>query len=192
MKVGQISTNFDAGKVKLWEYDQTKKINGLINYQINFSNENIAKFWDDWYNDIFNLDTAKGFGLNIWGKILGVSRPTYEQDGSVVSFSDDQYRTILKGRLMLMNSNGSIRDFNKYLNALFPNSPAYVVDYHDMSVNLILYFNPTDEERAIIESEGFLPLPTGVEINYVIVPPDEVFGFYGQELSNFENGSFLA
>lgn len=192
MKIGQISTTFDSGDVKLWQYDNTKNINGLINYQIDFSTENVTRFWNSWYDDIFNIETANTFGLNLWGVFLGVNRPSYESNGQTISFTDEQYRTVLKGRIMLMNSNGSIPSFNKYLNFLFPNGTTYVVDYHDMSVNMIFYYTPTDEELAIIQSDGFLPTPTGVKVNYVIVPPEEVFGFDGQELSNFDNGSFLA
>lgn len=32
---------------------------------------------ENFYNFVFNLETAQGFGLDIWGRILGVSRYVY-------------------------------------------------------------------------------------------------------------------
>jgi hypothetical protein len=31
-------------------------------------------FWASFYSDVWNVDTAQGFGLDIWGNIVGVSR----------------------------------------------------------------------------------------------------------------------
>ena len=42
--------------------------NGLTDI---FSN---AKTLEDWYNVVFNIKTATGFGLDIWGEILNQSR----------------------------------------------------------------------------------------------------------------------
>ena len=157
-----------------------------------FLKANVEDFWNNWLKDVFNIDTASTFGLNLWGRFLGVGRPSYMDGGVLVEFDDDQYRTVLKGRLMLMMSNGSVPEINKYINYLFPDKSTFVVDYQDMSVNIVFYYTPSSQEMAIIQLDGFLPRPAGVNVNYVFVPPDEVFGFYGQELSTFDNGSFLA
>lgn len=42
-----------------------KNMNDYIDQSANFA---------DFYNNVWNVDTAVGFGLNIWGKIVGVSR----------------------------------------------------------------------------------------------------------------------
>jgi len=91
-----------------------------------------------------------------------------------------------------MNSNGSVKDINAYLNFLFPEKPVFVVDYQNMTMKLVFYYQPTAQEMAVIQSDGFLPIPAGVKVGYVIVPPDEVFGFHGQDLQTFEYGTFLA
>lgn len=176
----------------LWQYDSAVKLTSLLSKKQGFYKTAVSDFWENWTKDIFNIDTADTFGLNLWGSFFGVNRPTYTDGGQTIVFSDDQYRTVIKGRVMLMNSNGSVPSINQYLNYLFPNKPVFVVDYQNMSIQLIFYYTPTAEELAIINLDGFLPRPAGVNVNYQIVPPDEVFGFYGQELSTMDQGSFLA
>ena len=176
----------------LWQYDAAVNLKGLLSKKQAFYKKAVSYFWENWTKDVFNIDTANTFGLNLWGGFFGVSRPEYIDGGHTIQFTDDQYRTVIKGRLMLMNSNGSVSSINKYLNYLFPNKAVFVVDYHDMSIKLVFYYTPTAEELAIINLNGFLPRPAGVNVQYVIIPPEEVFGFYGQELSTFDQGSFLA
>lgn len=192
-KVYKVDTNIPLGLCWLWQYDKAEKIKKILDGKNDFIKNNVSNFWENWQKTVFNINTADTFGLKIWGGFLGVERPTYTNEtGETIVFTDDQYRTIIKGRLLLMMSNGSVHDINAYLNYLFPGKSVFCVDYHDMSINLVFYYQPTDEEIAIIKSDGFLPRPAGVLVNYIIVPPDEVFGFYGQELSTFDNGSFLS
>lgn len=56
----------------LSQYANSPTIVGLINS----FNENIdpSVNLDDFYNFVWNVDTAQGFGLDIWGKIVNVSR----------------------------------------------------------------------------------------------------------------------
>lgn len=191
-KVFELDTDLNLGDCFLWQYDQAAKIKSLLQKKQSFCQKEITEFWNNWLTNVFNIDTANEFGLSIWGTFLDVQRPSYELNGEIVQFDDDQYRTLIKGRLMLMNSNGSIPSINAYLNYLFPGKAVFAVDYYDMSINLVFYYQPTEKEMAIIQSEGFLPKPAGVNIKYVIVPPDEVFGFDGQEMQTFDNGTFLA
>lgn len=176
----------------LWQYDAAVNLKNLLKKKQAFYEKAVSAFWKQWTKDVFNIDTANTFGLNLWGGFLGVNRPTYIDDGQTITFTDDQYRTVIKGRLMLMNSNGSVPSINQYLNYLFPNKAVFVVDYNDMSINLVFYYTPTAEELAIINLDGFLPRPAGVNVNYRIIPPDEVFGFYGQDMAPMDQGSFLA
>lgn len=176
----------------LWQYDAAEKLKGLLSKKQDFYKKAVSDFWQEWTTTVFNINTATTFGLNLWGGVLGVPRPEYIDGGQTIKFSDEQYRTVIKGRLMLMNSNGSVAAINQYLNYLFPDKPVFVMDYRDMSIKLVFYYTPTAEEFAIINLDGFLPRPAGVNVQSVIVPPDETFGFYGQELSTFDNGSFLA
>ena len=190
--VFNINTKIDIDGCYLWQYEVGSQLKKIIQDKQSFLKKNAEDFWNNWIKDVFNIDTANTFGLSVWGAFLGVGRPSYEDGGVIIDFNDEQYRRVLKGRVMLMMSNGSVSSINKYLNYLFPNKPVFCIDYYDMSMNIVFYYTPTAEEMAVIQMDGFLPRPAGVKVNYVIVPPDEVFGFDGQELANFDNGTFLA
>lgn len=191
MKEYEIDTNCNLSKVKLWQYNEATKLNALIDNMQNFAEENVNQFWQDYSRDIFNIRTANAFGLKLWGIVLGIERPRYQSGGQTIIFNDEQYRRVLIGRLMLMNSNGSIKDINAYLNYMFPEKPVFAVDYHNMTINIVFYYTPTAEEQAVINLDGFLPIPAGVKSNVVIVPPDEVLGLYGQEMQTLDNSTFL-
>lgn len=191
-KTYEVKPYVDLNGVYLWQYEQAENVKKLIENKQKFLKENVEDFWDNWIKNVFNIDTADSFGLNIWGTILGVGRPSYVDNGQTIDFTDEQYRRVLKGRILLMLSNGSVNSINAYLNYLFPDKPVFAVDYYDMSLNIVFYYTPDASEMAVIQMDGFLPRPAGVEVNYVIIPPDEVFGFDGQELANFDNGAFLA
>lgn len=184
--------NVDLNGVYLWQYESAEKLKKIISNKQSFLKENVEDFFNNWLKNVFTIDTANGFGLDLWGKFLGVPRPSYIDDGQTVYFTDDQYRTVIKGRLMLMMSNGSIHSINKYLNYLFPDKPVFAMDYYNMTMNIIFFYTPSAQEMAIIQMDGFLPRPAGVKVNYVIAPQDEVFGFDGQDMSTFDQGTFLA
>lgn len=42
---------------------------------------------DNFYSYVFNIDTAQGFGLDSWGKILGVSRVLNVESGTYFGFT---------------------------------------------------------------------------------------------------------
>ena len=182
----------DLGNCYLWQYEQAEKLKKLLKGKRDFYKNAVTDFFESWTTNVFNIDTANTFGLNLWGSFVGVKRPEYISGGQTITFTDEQYRTVIKGRIMLMNSNGSVPSINQYLNYLFPGKSSFVVDYQNMSIQIIFYYTPTAEEMAIINLDGFLPRPAGVRVNYIIVPPEEVFGFDGLELSTFDQGSFLS
>lgn len=191
-RVYTTDTSINLGDCFLWQYDLANRLKSLMQAKQKFYKQSVSDFWLNWTTNVFNINTANTFGLSLWGSLLGITRPSYEDNGQLVPFTDEQYRTLIKGRLLLMNSNGSIKDLNAYLNFLFPSKPVFVVDYGNMHISLIFYYQPTNQELAIILSDGFLPRPVGVKIDWIIVPPDQTFGYYGQELSTFDNGTFLA
>ena len=48
---------------------------------------------DNFYNWVWNIDTAQGFGLDIWGRIIGVSREVFSNP--VYYLNDTDYRALL-------------------------------------------------------------------------------------------------
>jgi hypothetical protein len=62
--------SIDLKKALLWQYDKAENIQGMFNLEQEFIDEYHTQFWEYWYRDVFNLDTANEFGLNVWSIIL--------------------------------------------------------------------------------------------------------------------------
>ena len=190
--IGTINFTIDNSRCWLWQYDQAPNLNALLQSSADFVRNNVSQFWADWEQNVFNIRTANTFGLNLWGKILGGERITYtNDDGETVSFTDDMYRLLLLARVMKFNSNGSLKSINDYLQFVFPDKPVFCVTNTDMSIRIILYNHPSTEDLAVIQSDGFIPVPAGVLVNYYVVPPEDVFGFEGSGLTGFDQGAFV-
>lgn len=190
--IGTINFTIDNSRCWLWQYDQAPNLSALLKSSDAFVQNNVSKFWEDWEKNVFNIRTADTFGLNLWGKILGVERIKYTNDaGETVAFTDDMYRLLLLARVMKFNSNGSLKSINDYLQFVFEGKPVFCVTNNDMSIRIILYYHPSTEDMAVIQSDGFIPVPAGVLVNYYVVPPEETFGFDGSGLTGFDDGVFV-
>jgi len=58
--------------VILWQYENSEKYKALISIIDDIYKEKHIRFWENWYRDVFNIDTANDFGLSIWAKILQI------------------------------------------------------------------------------------------------------------------------
>jgi len=56
----------------LWQYDQSPNIISNLTQKQEWYTENQTQFWESWFNDVFNLQTANVFGLSVWSIILNV------------------------------------------------------------------------------------------------------------------------
>lgn len=233
MNVNTLDYSIDFDPVYLWQYNYARKFLYILKGINNFFDVNVTGFWEKWYNDVYNIDTATTFGLNVWGEILGVQRPyqnpenfhltlddrfqlfnpttgkwytvvcrglstkvafAVEATGSPLDapdFVDDEtYRTYLKGRMFLYGSNGSMYDINKYLTYIFPSQSVYAINNLDMSISVIFYSTLTKRDLALLNDEGFLPLPAGVELKIVQADPNNTWGWEGQNLNTFNDDAF--
>ena len=196
MKTANYNFNIDLSKVILWQYDDAEKLKSLVNNEQQFMNTAVTQFWEDFNYNVFNLATCNTFGLELWGKLLGVARPTYLDGGIAVEYSDDQYRLVLQARIYLLTFDGSGAALNQFFKMLFPEYPVIITDNLDMTVTIGFVQEPTDEIKTILQNENFLPRPSGVE--YIMdwqTDYSKVFGFEGQtyqgeQMPGFDNGTF--
>jgi len=72
MRIQQFDFSNNVLDSIIWQYDNASKITGLLQYKNTWLTENHTAFWQNWYTDIFNLDTANDFGLAVWSIILGL------------------------------------------------------------------------------------------------------------------------
>lgn len=138
---------------------------------------------------IWNIDTAVGYGLDVWGRIVGVGRvltidstawfgfdEQSDSEGwnqaafwsgtpvtSNYTLADESYRTLILAKAAANITNGSIPAINAILLGLFPNrGNCYVVDNQDMTMIYKFTFTLSDVEKSIVTHSGVLPTPTGV------------------------------
>lgn len=195
--------NSQALKSIIYSFDDGIKIDMAIN-----------KFFDE----IFNLDTAKGYGLDCWGKIVNVSRYVkYEKVGDVLGFdgqklqtfnygsfysgkkvtqtiklTDDFFRIVIKAKASANISSVTIEDTNRILRSLYADKgKPFITDNQDMSMNYVFPFYLADNEKALIKNSNILPRPSGVKLRAIITAPAKTFGFFGSGCQTFNHGSFI-
>lgn len=151
---------------------------------------------EQFYQDIWDVTTAVGYGLDVWGRIVGVSRVIsipvgdylgFEEQGTTVqsfgfgpfysgeqatqnyALSDSAFRQLIYAKALFNISNGSIPSINAILRTLFPNAPgnAYCTDGNNMTMTYTFNFQLTPVEEAILTQTGVLPKPTGVSATIV-------------------------
>lgn len=190
MKIYNPDYAVDLLQALIWQYDNAPRLQKLIQQKQDWYNRNNTEFWTDWLKNVFNINTANDFGLTVWGKLLRVER-TYTVNGESYSLDTEQYRLLLKGRLLYLSMNGSVPEINNYLHLLFSaRGRAYVIDNQDMTIRYVLEFMPTESEQVVLLNTKVLPRPAGVGYQINVIPPKTVFGFRGQNLSTFNHGTF--
>lgn len=154
---------------------------------------------DAFYDNIWNVNTAAGYGLDVWGRIVGVVRilnvqseiffgfsqqgitvgtfgqsPFYssnDQSTSNFSLTDSAFRTLIFAKALANISDGSIPSINQILLTLFPGrGNCYITDGLNMTMTYTFKFNLTPVEIAIITQSGVLPRPPGVAATVVQDP----------------------
>lgn len=173
------------------------------------------------FSQIFDIDTAEGFGLDIWGRILGISRDikykilwktfgfrgsgllpfnqgTFAHaggSGTTTTFSttDAFYRRMLIAKAMTNISDASIVSINAVLAYLFEGrGRVYAQDTGDMQIRYVFSFNLTSEDRALINTGDIIPRPAGVLVKVLRSIPASTFGFRGSGLMPFDQGTFFS
>lgn len=155
-----------------------------------------ARLFDDFFAKVWNLDTAEGWGLDVLGRIVGVSRivnvpavgeyigfdgqPTAQNWGHGVWYkgasatdnvvlTDAVYRRVIEAKARANICDGSVPAINRILMALFPGyGNCYVKDNGDMTIEYHFGATLSPVDYAIASQEGLLPKPTGVAVSIVV------------------------
>lgn len=176
-------------KTIISQYDQSQTIRALID----FWNQNLSV--DDLLSEIvatcLNIETARGFGLDIIGRIVGIERtlvlsgeqqyfgfnqgevwqpfnqaPFYrgQPTGSAYRPSDDVYRRMIKAKALINISRMTVPSVNFILMTLFSGrGNVYVVENAAMDWTCKFEFALTGIDRAILNSAA-LPQPASTTI----------------------------
>ena len=153
--------------------------------------------FQNFYDFVWNLPTAQGFGLDILGKIVGVSRllqivetgaffgfdtgspeswqpfgqaPFYAGPSSSMAYylTDSAYRTLIAVKAASNIAATTAPAINQILQSLFAGRGlCYVADTGNMTMQYVFTFPLTSVEYAILTQSGVPPHPAGVAVTVV-------------------------
>jgi hypothetical protein len=197
----------------LWQYNEAENLLSLVTQKQAWYDTNQTQFWQDWYTNVFNLDTANEFGLIVWSLILDIplfpDSPTdvgkniwgfgtswYNFENGNFSYGIDPFsltleekRLLLKLKYFKLTSRCAIPEINAFLAVLFNGlGPVYVLDTLLMKIIVIYDFQINLNLARCIRKFDLIPRGSGVGIEYRILPGDN-WGFDIYQ-KNFENGGF--
>lgn len=187
---------FDYWSTIISQYANSPVLTAIIGNFFAYADQ--TKNMDAFFDQIFNVATAQGYGLDVWGAIVNVSRtmrivfderylgfeeattisaepfgqaPFYAGDPLTQNFvlADTPYRTLIYAKALANICNGSIPAINAILKTLFAGrGNCFVVDNLDMTIQYVFKFSLTAVELSILENSGVLPTPTGVDYEIVV------------------------
>lgn len=159
---------------------------------------------DTFYSYVWNVDTAQGFGLDIWGRIVNIPRvfnvPADTPNPGGFSFTpgayaltDDQYRKLILTKALANIINATPPALNALLSSLFTGrGRCYVIDLGGMAIRIVCEFYLQPFEYVALTTYGVSPRPSGVLLSIVQGPPDGTFGFAeGVQFQPFNYGTFF-
>lgn len=215
-RVQAFNTSVDGIKALLWQHDNAERLKTLITLKQAWYNNAYTQFWNNWFVDVFNIDTANSFGLAVWARILNV--PLYvvsppdenkrawgfgpsnanfnngnfgNTKANNIGLTVEQRRLVIRLRYAQLTSRGAVPETNLLLKDLFGSmGSVYMIDNLDMTITYFFNFQPSRQLLFVLQNFDLLPRPTGVKLLYKF-QPKESFG-YGIEHLNFERGNFGA
>lgn len=196
----------------LWQYEQAKRLIGLVDLMQAGYDVTTEQFWGDWYRDVFNIDTANDFGLSVWAKILGVktvisfdpqpaknafgfgverknfSAPTGfgSRSGGQVGLTLEQKRLVVRLRYFQLTHRPTLDNINALLKTYLwkGDNKVFVSDPQDMSIIMYTFmYQPDGGLMFLLQNMDVLPRPAGVKTGVKIVGKTS-FGF-GVNRANF-------
>lgn len=177
------------------QYKDSPRLVGLL--------DNFNQYFDpcvdlrNLYDTLWNVQTASGYGLDVWGRIVGVSRNlqvsnvygffgfaeatgtepfgsgVFYTGGPVsgatqVALTDDAFRQLILLKALVNVTNCSAATLNAVLAQLYGSrGRCYVIDNGDMTFTFRFEFYLTPVDESILIQSGVLPRPAGVK--YTIV-----------------------
>jgi len=187
--IGDIPS-FDVWTTMLSQYANSPIITQLVSNMAQYVDQ--TQNLDAFFDNVWNIDTAVGSALDLWGRIVGVGRvlqlpsntsylgfeeasswQTFGQapfySGEAVSsnylLSDAAFRTLILAKALFNVSDGSIPATNQMLLNLF--GQGYVTDSLNLTMTYTFPTALTPVQYAIVLNSGVLPRPPGVSTSVV-------------------------
>jgi len=186
-KIQTFDYSLDLLRVVPWQYEDAVRLLEWLQNKQNYANQDHTEFWEDWYNDVFNIDTCNIFGTNVWAIILdlpllinqepivpgsnwgfGEFRKNFTNGNFIGSGSSDiltldQRRRVLKMRYLQLISRGTVAEINYAMQVGWGDiGSSYVLDNGNMSITYIFEFEAEEWMTYAINTLQVLPRPSTV------------------------------
>jgi len=175
-----------------------------------------AKFTGDFYHLVMDIPNANSYGLDIWGRIVGIGRtvtfvnPGGEYFGFEDGFypfnerpfsapgsgtdtwelTDDAYRELILLKALANIVYASAPNINALMRAMFT-QPCYFLLTGHMQGRYVFEFDLSPYQHHLVFNTDILPRPCGVDVSIIIsADPVGIFGFYGSGFQPFGQGVF--
>lgn len=168
------------------------------------------------YKNMIDPDTAVGFGLDVWGRIVAIGReyvaadeeniyfgfkpevandrldtfdnaPFYKKIDGKIRLADPAYRTYIFIKAMINIGDCSLASINCMLKLMFPNAEIYCLHVDTMVLRLVIRTKLAEADKQALLNLPWLPAGVGLEMYQIITP---TFGFNGSGLNPFNQGTF--
>lgn len=184
----EIYPTFDVSKTIISQYANSPALRSILEDMA--AAVDGATLFNSFYDNIWNLNTANGYGLDVWGRIVGVGRvlrvPTdvdyfgfvesvdgYPFDEGIFynnlavtqnfTLADPAFRRLILAKARSNIWDGSILGVNQILMTLFwEYGNCYVDDGLDMTMTYTFETRLSPVDYAIVAQSGVLPRPAGV------------------------------
>lgn len=121
------------------------------------------------------FDACVGNQLDILGEIVGQKRNVYfkedpdmspPEEAENYSFTDDEYRIILKNKIVINHWDGKAASLQTAWNSLFPGGSITIQDNQNMTVDITISGMLTNIFIRAIKNDYVVPRPQGVQYTY--------------------------
>lgn len=188
---------FDLTPVLLAQYANSPNMLQLMNFMNQWIDP--AQNIDLFYYNIWNIQSANGIGLDIWGRIVGIPRtiqlsstqqyfgfhegnpsffpfnnePFYNGPlhGTLFTLLDDSYRILILTKALANISNFTAPSINKLLSFMFAGrGSCYVLELSRMQIEYVFNFPLQAWEQSVLLQSTLMPRPAGVGVTIVVNP----------------------
>lgn len=212
--IQEIDSSINILRALLWRNNKAVNVEALLTFKQEWNDENHRDFWDNWFDDVFNLKTANTFGLGLWSILLGIpltieaappsednsnfgygefrknyNNGNYTAASGEIILSPEQARLVLRLRYYQLTSRPTTPQINFIMNDIFGDlGVVYALDGLDMTMTYVFLFTPAQAIRLILDKYDLLPRPSTVELK-ITFDPNSKFG-YGSFRKNYNNGNY--
>lgn len=173
---------------------------------------------NQFYRMVFNIETAQGFGLDIWARIVGVNRalsipnpnenyfgfsetdkylpfnqaPFYGggEGESTFQMDDTTFRNAILTKAYSNILYATAPNINAFLKVAFKTTRAYYLITGHMAATYVFENRLSEIDKNLIYHQNILPRPSGVGISIQELNLGDFFGFYGSGYQPFNQAPF--